>query len=440
MDVTIHPTKALQGKVLAPGDKSLSHRALLFAALAEGTTHVDNLGPGADVRSTASCLRQLGVSVDQQGTAATVEGRGLHGLSSPSDVLDCGNSGTTLRLLAGVVAGAGLAATLDGDAALRRRPMRRILDPLRAMGARAHGQPAGEQELPPLVFEPAALTGVRHDLAISSAQVKSCLLLAGLYAEGPTTVHEPVRSRDHSERLFRSLGVDLVEHPDGALELRPPSSSWPALGDVLVPGDPSSAAFFQAAAALVSGSDVAVASVCLNPTRTGFLRALQRMGARVEIGPERSVMGEPVADVRVRGGAPLRAIHVEEGDVPALVDEIPVLAVLATQAEGETVITGAGELRVKECDRLAAMARGLTGLGADVEELADGLRIRGPVALRGGHVASEHDHRIAMSFAVAALVASGPVIIADAEWVDISWPGFFDHLAALASPGGGADG
>ncbi|MBS2028034.1 MAG: 3-phosphoshikimate 1-carboxyvinyltransferase [Deltaproteobacteria bacterium] len=430
MRVTVRRAKKLQGELVAPGDKSISHRALLFATLGSGTCEVRHLSPGADVRSTASCLRALGGELHASGETMLVKGVGLRGLHPALDTLDCGNSGTTMRLLAGVIAGSEVGGTLDGDASLRSRPMRRVTEPLREMGAAAMGVPgpSGREFAPLRIDIGRKLHGIDIALAISSAQVKSAILLAGLWAEGETRVREPSPSRDHTERMLRSLGVALRDEA-GARVLTPPTRDWtmPAIFDV--PGDPSSAAFVLAAAALVPDGEVRVRGVNTNPTRTGFLRALERMGASLTLEPMGERAGEPVADLVLRGGATLRAIHVEPSEIPSMVDEVPILSVLATQAQGTTEIRGAGELRVKESDRLAQIARGLTAMGARVEELPDGLRIDGPTPLHGATIDAARDHRIAMSFAVAGLCADGDTAVEGAEWADISFPGFFEALA-----------
>ncbi|WP_373047050.1 3-phosphoshikimate 1-carboxyvinyltransferase [Vulgatibacter sp.] len=419
MDAIVRAAAGMEGEATVPGDKSISHRALIFAALAQGRCRIEGLSTGADVRSTASCLRQLGVRIDADGT---VHGVGLHGLRAPEAPLDCGNSGTTMRLLAGVLAGSGVGGTLDGDESLRRRPMARVIDPLRAMGAACETTDGRA----PLHFAPGRpLHGVDHVLPIASAQVKSALLLAGLWAKGTTSVREPSLSRDHTERMLAAFGASITKTTIHRTDsLRAPAT-------LHVPGDPSSAAFLLGAALLVPGGSVTVRHVDGNPTRTGLLDVLDRMGARITRTPRGEAAGDPVIDCTARHGGTLHATVVEPHEIPALVDEVPLLAALATQAHGTTEIRGAGELRVKESDRLAAIAAGLTALGADIEEQEDGLRIHGPTPLRGATVDSHGDHRIAMSLAVAGLIASGETTIRGAEWVDISFPGFFSLLGGL---------
>lgn len=426
----------VQGGAVAPGDKSISHRALILASLADGPCELIHLAPGADVRSTADCLARLGVDLELGAAGARVRGRGLFSLRAPDRALDCGNSGTTMRLLSGVVAGAGLEAILDGDASLRRRPMRRVLEPLRRMGAGAQGTTGdGGEETAPLRFQTKApLTGQRHELEVASAQVKSCLLLAGLWARGRTAVREPQPSRDHTERMLRAFGAPIEISADGLISIQPTQALRvpPALE---VPGDPSSAAFLIGAALMAGEGEIEVRGVDVNPTRTGFLRVLERMGAAVEVQPEGERAGDPVATLRARGGADLRGTEVLGAEIPSLLDEVPLLAVIATQARGSTAIRGARELRFKESDRIAGMARGLSDMGGDVRELDDGLLIQGPTRLRAARIDAGNDHRIAMSFAVAGLAAEGETVIDGAQWVDISFPGYFDLLSELTSGG-----
>ena len=422
--------------MIAPGDKSISHRALLFGALGAGPMEIRNLAPGADVRSTASCLRALGVSitqVDPSGPPPVVRGPGPLGIAPPGVTLDCGNSGTTMRLLLGFVAGARIGCTLDGDRSLRGRPMRRVLEPLRAMGARAAGQGTSGDEHAPLTVEPAPpLVGVAHRLPIASAQVKSALVLAGLTAEGETRVREPQPSRDHTERMLADWGAPVrIERGEVVVGRLTRPLALPEVLDV--PGDPSSAAFWVGAGLLVPGGRAVIRGVDMNPTRTGFLSVLQRMGARVEFQPEAPRAGDPVATLHVEGGGELRGTEIHPAEVPSLLDEIPLLAVVASQAAGETRLGGARELRVKESDRLRQLVLGLRSMGAEIEELDDGFVLRGPARLRGARVDAAHDHRIAMAFAVAGLVADGETEVEGAEWADISYPGFFARLRTASA-------
>jgi 3-phosphoshikimate 1-carboxyvinyltransferase len=420
-------TRALEGAIALPGDKSLSHRALLLAALAGGETDLEGLNPGEDVESTADALRALGVEVRRRGDRWRVAGEGPRGFRRPRAAIDCGNSGTTMRLLAGILAACPFEARLVGDASLSRRPMERIAEPLRRMGARVEGRRAAGTLVPPLRIRGGALRAIRFRSPLASAQVKSAVLLAACAAGVGAEVTEPARSRDHTERMLRALGA-RVERVPGGVRLAPRSRIAAPTGRV--PGDPSAGAFFAAAAAALAGSDVVLRDVARNPTRLGFYRALARMGARVRAGRARRWCGEPAGDVRVRAGK-LRGITVVPASIPALLDEIPVLAVLAAgAARGATSIRGAGELRVKESDRLAALAEGLARLGADVLERADGLRIRGG-RLRQGTVDARGDHRIAMAFRVAGLLARGTVRVRGAHAAAISHPGFDRDLRRL---------
>jgi 3-phosphoshikimate 1-carboxyvinyltransferase len=425
--------RPLTGSLRVPGDKSISHRALIIAALAPGRSVITNLNTGADVRSTAAALGQLGTAVeihegdpirgkgDDRISRAVVEGSGRAGLTEAETVIDVGNSGTSIRTLLGIAASMPGLTVLTGDASIRRRPMLRVVVPLRQMGAVIDGRNNGD--LAPLSVRGADLTACDHELSIASAQVKTAILLAGLAAEGTTSVIEPGPSRDHTERMLAAAGADI--HVDGrtvavtgGVDLRP--------GDREVPGDVSSAMFLIAAALLVPDSDLTLENVGLNPTRTAALEVLESMGADIEVTPTGGD-DEPVGTIRARHSA-LRGTTIEGEIVPRLIDEIPVLAALATQAEGTTEIRGARELRVKESDRIAALATGLSTLGATVEERPDGLSLEGPVAISGGEVESHGDHRIAMSFAVVGLVAEANVKVRGWSCVDTSFPEFLDLL------------
>lgn len=420
------PRGGLCATLEVPGDKSLAHRALLCGALAEGTTTVRGFPAGADVLATLGAVRALGVRAERQGDLVRVDGQGS-GLAPPGPVtLDCANSGTTMRLMAGLVAGAPGAVTLDGDASLRRRPMERVAAPLRAMGALVDTT-AGHA---PLRVRGGALTAIDWTLPVASAQVKSAVLLAGLRARGTTSVREPLPSRDHTERLLRHFGVRLERREAGVAMA---GGQRLVAADVSLPGDVSSAAFFVVAALLVAGSDMCLQGVGVNPTRTGCLDILRRMGAAVVVERAGEAAGEPRAHLRVRA-APLRGVVIAAAEVPAAIDELPVLCIAAALAEGRTTITGASELRVKESDRLAALAQ-LGGLGVAVEITADGLVIEGTGGrrLRGGHITTGGDHRIAMAFAVAGLVAEGGVEIDDPGCAEVSFPGFFARLGELGA-------
>lgn len=395
----------------------------MLAALAQGESWVHGLPEGEDVLATVACLRGLGADLQRSGRTARIRGAGLSSFATPHGQLDCANSGTTMRLLLGVLAGSSISATLDGDASLRRRPMDRVIEPLRTMGARIESRDSRA----PIAVTGTSLQGRRHTLPIASAQVKSALLLAGLSGSGPTTVVEPTPTRDHTERLLRAMGTDVTMTADGVV-IRPSHQPLRPI-ELAVPGDFSSAAFWMSAAALRPGWSVIIGDVGLNPTRTAFLALLRSMGAEVKV-EEGSTDIEPRGMLTVTGQR-LRAIALGAADVAAAIDEIPVLLVLATQAEGITSIDGAGELRVKESDRIATMADGLRRMGAVVEERPDGVSVHGPAALHGATVESHGDHRVAMALAVAALAASGPTTIEDADCVAVSYPNFFAQLQDL---------
>jgi 3-phosphoshikimate 1-carboxyvinyltransferase len=417
LDWNSEPGRALHGTVAVPGDKSVSHRALMLAAIAEGSSRIGGFLEGEDTRATAAVLAQLGVRIDTPSAGErVVYGVGLHGLRGTTQPLDCGNAGTGMRLLAGLLAGQAFDSRLVGDASLSKRPMRRVTDPLASMGARIDTH-AG---LPPLDIRGGqSLRGIRYALPVASAQVKSALLLAGLYATGETEIIEPHPTRDYTERMLAAFGWPIVFEP-GCVRLE--GGHALSATDVAVPADFSSAAFFLVAASIVSGSELRLPGVGLNPRRTGLLQALRLMGADITVENTREAGGEPVGDLLVRH-APLHGIELPAAIVPDMIDEFPVLFIAAALASGRTVIRGAAELRVKESDRIATMATGLRALGADVEETPDGAIIHGG-RLGGGTVDSHLDHRIAMSFAVAGLVAGEPVRINDCSHVATSFPGF----------------
>jgi len=422
---SVAAARQVRGTLSVPGDKSISHRATLFNALGEGDARVTNFSPGADCESTLGCLRQLGVQIDRDADRLHVRGVGLGGLREPADVLDCGNSGTSMRLLSGALAGAGVFAVLSGDGSLRRRPMARIVEPLRRAGAAIDGRDGGR--LPPLVISPVpALAGVAHRLTVASAQVKSALLLAGLFARGETRVVEPAPTRDHTERLLKAMGADLRQAGDG-ISLSPGRTL--RCVDVQVPGDFSSAAFWLVLGVLHPNAEIRVRDVGMNPSRTGLLTILEHMGANVVLENTRDVAGEPVADLVARSSE-LHATTVG-GDLVALaIDEVPLVALLGLFADGETVVRDAAELRAKESDRLAVVADGLANLGADIERTADGWRIRRS-RLEAGHADSQGDHRMAMLFALAGTLGDGAEI-AGADSVSISYPSFWADLQALS--------
>lgn len=423
--MTTRPGGPLRGTIAVPGDKSITHRALILSALADGEATITNFCPGEDCLHTASVLQALGVWIEFDGERLRVAGKGLWGLREPQEILDCGNSGTGIRLLAGVLAGQNFFSVLTGDASIRKRPMGRVVGPLREMGAVIAGRHGGE--LAPLAITGARLQGLDYRSPIASAQVKSAVLLAGLFAEGTTSVTEPVLSRDHTERMFAYLGLPIVRQGLTVSVTGRPSF---AAKDLAVAGDLSAAAFFLVAASLVPGSEVTITAVGLNPTRTGVLEVLQEMGARIEVRNAREQAGEPVADLHVRA-APLHGVPIGPDRIPRTIDELPILCVAAAFAEGETVISGAGELRVKESDRIAAMATELRRLGVRVEERPDGVRIAGGAPLTGAVCQSHGDHRVAMATAVAGLIARGETRVEDTDCVATSFPDFDKKLSGL---------
>ena len=420
----VAPARAARGTLRVPGDKSISHRAALFNAIAQGDATISGFSSGADCGSTLTCLRALGVEVEREADLVRLRGVGPTGLREPDNVLDCGNSGTTMRLLSGILAGASVFAVLTGDGSLRRRPMARVVEPLRQAGARIDGRSGGR--LPPLVLQPAPLRGVEHRLSVASAQVKSSLLLAGLFAEGPTTVIEPAPTRDHTERMLRAMGADV--RPDGRQITVQGGAALRAV-DVQVPGDFSSAAFWLVLGCLHPSAEIRVEQVGVNPTRTGLLEMLRRMGAEVEVERAREVAGEPVADLVARSSR-LRATTIGGDLVPLAIDEVALVALLGLFADGDTVVRDAGELRVKESDRLATVAEGLQALGGEIEPTDDGWRIR-PSRLRAGRVHTHGDHRMAMLFALAGALGDG-VELDDADCVAVSYPDFWHTLERLA--------
>lgn len=423
--------KPLRGTLTVSGDKSISHRAVMLGSLATGTTEIEGFLPGEDCLSTIRCFRSMGVQIEQNGSSVKVFGRGLRELTAPAGILDCGNSGTTTRLLSGVLAAQHFNSVLSGDASIQRRPMKRIMIPLRAMGADITS--VSGNDCAPLSVHGKQLYGIHFNSPIASAQVKSAVLLAGLYASGQTTVTEPALSRDHTERMLRSFGAKVLT---GNFEDRPSVTVTETQNlygtEISVPGDISSAAFFLVGASIVPGSEVVLRNVGINPTRDGVISALRAMGAKIEVLEVRNEDSEPAADLLVRY-APLHGTEIGGALIPRLIDELPVLAAAAAVAEGRTVIRDAAELKVKESNRIRTMAEGLSRLGAKVEETEDGLIIDGGAALHGGAVESYSDHRIAMSFAILSLVTDGEVRISDPDCVNISAPTFFEDLKSLLS-------
>ena len=419
----VQPGGSLNGAMRVPGDKSISHRSIMLGSLAEGVTEVQGFLEGEDSLATLKAFRAMGVEIEgpQQGRVV-IHGVGLHGLKAPGAPLDLGNSGTSMRLMAGLMAGQSFDVEMHGDASLTKRPMRRVTEPLAQMGAKVDTAEGGT---PPLkVHGGQPLHGIDYQMPVASAQVKSCLLLAGLYADSPTCVTEPAPTRDHTERMLRGFGYPVKS--DGATACVEPGGKLSAT-TIDVPADISSATFFMVGAAIAENSDVTLEHVGINPTRIGVINILRQMGAELSVSNEREVGGEPVADIRVRSSK-LKGIRIPEEQVPLAIDEFPALFVAAACAEGETVLTGAEELRVKESDRIQVMADGLQTLGVDARPTADGIAIQGgPIG--GGTVEGHGDHRIAMSFAMAALRATGPITINDCANVNTSFPGFVELAA-----------
>jgi len=422
----VQPVKRLHGEIQVQGDKSVSHRAIILGSIAKGVSIVTNFLPSDDCMATMNAFRAMGTSIeDINESTVKIEGKNLYGLTEPADVMDMGNSGTSARLLCGLLAGQQFFSVMTGDSSLRRRPMKRVAGPLRNMGANILGRRDGD--LLPLAIKGGELQGIHHRLPVASAQVKSALLLAGLYARGKTAVEEIPQSRDHTERMLRYFGINLEK--DGNV-LTIESGQKLIASDVHVPGDISSAAFFMVGASIVNSSEVVVRDVGLNRTRTGIIDVLKQMGANIEIIDLRDVSGEPVGDVRIKY-APLKGTVISGSIIPRLVDELPVICIAAAVAEGETLIKDAAELRVKESDRIAVMAECLSSMGVDVETFDDGMRITGKKKLKGTVCHSHGDHRIAMSMAIAGLVAEGEMVIEDTECIKTSFPRFEEMLRGL---------
>jgi 3-phosphoshikimate 1-carboxyvinyltransferase len=429
--VTVSPALSVGGELRVPGDKSISHRYALLAAIADGRSTIANYAPGADCASTLSCLSALGAIVsrtpaagDGQPPLVSIEGRGLRGLRAASGPLDCGNSGSTMRMLGGVIAAHPFVSTLVGDASLSRRPMRRIIGPLTQMGATVT---AGPGDRPPISIHGGDLAGIRFEPETPSAQVKSAVLLAGLQASGATSVLEPASTRDHTERALVAFGARVGV--EGRLITLTGGQRLTGCS-LTVPGDLSSAAFVAVAASAIAGSDVSINNVGLNPTRAALLDVLRRFGADIEVSVEEDWSGEPVGRIRVRHGT-MTDLVIAPAEVPEVIDELPVLATLGTFG-GSVTVSGAGELRVKESDRIAELVAGLRAMGADADERPDGFQVRRGAPLTGGTVHARHDHRLAMAFAIAALGATGPTTIEGADAVAVSYPGFFEDLDRLA--------
>ncbi len=414
----------LRGEVTIPGDKSISHRSVMFGSLAKGTTKITGFLQGADCLSTISCFRKMGISIENSGNTVLVHGNGLHGLSAPDQILDCGNSGTTTRLISGILAAQDFDVTLTGDASIQKRPMKRIMEPLSQMGAdirSIHGNGCA-----PLAIHGQKLHGIHYQSPVASAQVKSSILLAGLYAEGETKVTEPSISRNHTELMLKEFGADV--HTEGNTAVIRPATELFAQ-EISVPGDISSAAFFLAAGLIIPNSEILIKNVGINPTRDGMIRVCQTMGGDLTL-TNRKETGEPVADILVRTSS-LHGIDIHGEIIPTLIDELPMIAAMACFAEGDTIIRDAAELKVKESNRIAVMTENLRLMGADVTETEDGMIIHGGKPLHGAVIDSHLDHRIAMTFAVTAGLAEGETEILGAECVNISYPGFYQDLENL---------
>ena len=425
MDFT-KTTKPLHGELTVPGDKSISHRSVMFGAISEGITEVTHFLKSADCLSTISCFRKMGITIEEDADTLLIHGKGLHGLTAPTEILDTGNSGTTTRLISGILAGQTFESHLTGDPSICKRPMGRIIKPLQTMGATITSDKGND--CAPLTIKGHPLKAIHYDSPVASAQVKSCILLAGLYADGPVSVTEPALSRNHTELMLSSFGASITSSGTTATILPDPH----LIGQkVSVPGDISSAAYFICAALMVPGSEVLIHNVGINPTRDGILRVIKAMGANIEYQNIREQAGEKTADLLLRYTKNLHGTVIEGDLIPTLIDEIPVIAVLAATAAGETVIRDAQELRVKESDRLTIMVDSLTAMGCDIKGTPDGMIIHGGHPLQGAQIDSHLDHRIAMSFAVAALIAEGTTTIQNAECVNISYPEFYKDLSSL---------
>ena len=424
---TVKPAQSVRGEIAVPGDKSISHRSIMLGSIARGVTVVRGFLRGEDSISTLNAFRAMGVKVEDDGETLKIEGKGLHGLSEPPDVLDCGNSGTSMRLITGLLAGQRFFSVLTGDRYLRNRPMKRVIEPLGSMGASIFGRAGGDRA--PLAIVGKSLTGIDYVSPVASAQVKSAIMLAGLYASGETTVTEPHLSRDHSERMLRYFGAD-IEVLAGGVKVRGGRDLQGR--DITVPGDISSAAFFMVAALIVPGSEILIRGVGINPARTGILDILIAMGASVELLECRELSGEPVADILIRSSR-LHGIEIGGEVVPRAIDEFPVICVAASLAEGRTIIKEAKELRVKETDRIAAMAANLRRAGVSVVETEDGMEISGVERLMGSECDSFGDHRIAMSMLVAGLAAEGGITVNDVECIATSFPSFTELLGRVAA-------
>ncbi|MCM8810125.1 MAG: 3-phosphoshikimate 1-carboxyvinyltransferase [Candidatus Omnitrophica bacterium] len=423
MDVIIEKFGKLKGDIELPGDKSISHRALIFGSISEGITEISNISKSKDCLSTLNCLKKIGVKIEEKNGKVIVEGGKL---KEPEDILDCGNSGTTIRLLSGILAGQKFYSVLTGDSSLRKRPMDRIIKPLKMMGGEIYGR--DNNKFPPLTIIGKKLNGINFKMEIASAQVKSCVILATLFADGYTEIEEPYQTRDHTERMLKYFGGEIITNGKkifikGNQKLKGRKIS--------VPGDFSSSAYFVAGALVIPDSEILIKNVGLNPTRIGFLKVIERMGGKFEILNKKEISGEPIGDVKIYYSEKLKGVEVFPEEVPNIIDEIPLIAVLGSISKGITIVTGAKELRVKESDRIKSITTELKKLSADIEEREDGFIVRGVKKLKAAKVNSWQDHRIAMSLVIASFVAEGKTVIENAECVEISFPEFFDKYRQL---------
>ena len=426
MELVLEKVNKLTGKIFVPGDKSISHRSLILGSISRGETRVYNLLNSLDCLRTLECMQSLGVKIElDEANSVNIKGKGLYGLQEPKVILDVGNSGTTIRLLTGLLSGQNFYSVLNGDNSIRKRPMKRVVQPLRLMGANIWGRENGQ--LAPLSIKGRKLNSLYYTLPVASAQVKSALLLAGLYTTGETVISEPLSTRDHTERMLETMQADIKISPPkikikGGIELRST--------DIFIPGDISSAAYFIAAASILRGSQIIIKQVGVNPTRTGVIEILKKMGTKIDILNYQIKSNEPRADLKIEYSK-LKGIEIKEEMVPLLIDELPLIAVVASQAKGKTVVSGAKELRVKETDRIKAIVSELKKMGVDIKEKEDGFIVEGPSKLKGAVCESYNDHRIAMSLAVAALLAEGKTGIRNSECIEISFPGFEKTLQNL---------
>jgi len=426
VELVLEKNNKLRGNIFVPGDKSISHRSLILGSIARGETRIYNFLNSLDCLKTLECMQALGAEIELgKDNSAKIKGEGLYGLQEPKDILDVGNSGTTIRLLTGLLSGQNFYSVLNGDVSIRKRPMKRVVEPLRLMGADIGGRKDGQ--FAPLSVRGNKLNPLHYTLPVASAQVKTALLLAGLYITGGTIIKEPLPTRDHTEKMLEIMQADLKISP---FEIKVMGGKELRGTDIFIPGDISSAAYFIAAASILKDSQITIRQVGVNPTRTGIIEILKKMGTKIETLNYQIKSNEPQADLKIEYSK-LKGVEIKKENVPFLIDELPLIAVVATQAQGKTVVSGARELRVKETDRIKAMVSELKKMGADIKEKEDGFIVNGPTGLQGAVCESYNDHRIAMSLAVAALLAEGKTIIKNSECIDISFPGFGKTLQKL---------